>query len=47
MGGSTVEFVDGSKAEVDDIILCTGYQFAFPFLAKVPHLFHRALCEKE
>ena len=30
--GSTVHFKDGSTAEVDDIILCTGYHYFFPFL---------------
>ena len=30
--GSTVHFKDGSSAEVDDIILCTGYHYSFPFL---------------
>ncbi|XP_068692248.1 trimethylamine monooxygenase-like [Montipora foliosa] len=30
--GSTVKFGDGTSAEVDDIILCTGYHFSFPFL---------------
>ena len=30
--GSTVHFKDGSSAEVDDIILCTGYRYSFPFL---------------
>ena len=29
---STVHFKDGSTAEVDDIILCTGYHYFFPFL---------------
>lgn len=30
--GSTAHFKDGSSAEVDAIILCTGYQHHFPFL---------------
>ena len=30
--GNTVQFRDGSSAEVDDIILCTGYQFSYPFM---------------
>ena len=30
--GSTVHFKDGSKDDVDAIILCTGYLFSFPFL---------------
>ena len=30
--GSTVHFKDGSKDDVDAIILCTGYLFYFPFL---------------
>lgn len=30
--GNTVHFKDGSTAEVDDIILCTGYLFSFPFM---------------
>ena len=30
--GSTVHFKDGTRAEVDDIILCTGYHYSFPFL---------------
>ncbi len=31
--GSSAHFVDGSQREVDAIILCTGYQHYFPFLA--------------
>ena len=30
--GSTVHFKDGTTAAVDDIILCTGYHFSFPFM---------------
>ena len=30
--GNTVHFKDGTTAEVDDIILCTGYHYSFPFL---------------
>ncbi len=30
--GKTAYFKDGSKAEVDSIILCTGYKHHFPFL---------------
>lgn len=30
--GSTVHFKDGSKDDVDAIVLCTGYLFSFPFL---------------
>ena len=29
---STIHFKDGTTAEVDDIILCTGYQYSFPFM---------------
>ena len=29
---NTIHFKDGTKAEVDDIVLCTGYHFSFPFL---------------
>ena len=31
--GETVNFKDGSKRDFDSIILCTGYQHHFPFLA--------------
>jgi dimethylaniline monooxygenase (N-oxide forming) len=31
--GGTVHFVDGSSAEVDTIIWCTGYRITFPFLS--------------
>lgn len=31
--GSTVHFSDGTSKDVDAIILCTGYQHSFPFLA--------------
>ena len=30
--GNTVHFKDGTTADVDDIILCTGYLYSFPFL---------------
>ena len=30
--GNTVHFKDGSTAEVDAIILCTGYLYSYPFL---------------
>ena len=30
--GRIVHFKDGSTAEVDDIILCTGYHYFFPFM---------------
>ncbi|KAL3286887.1 hypothetical protein HHI36_001374 [Cryptolaemus montrouzieri] len=30
---SVVCFEDGSKEQVDDIILCTGYLYSFPFLS--------------
>ncbi|HTR75416.1 MAG TPA: NAD(P)-binding domain-containing protein [Solirubrobacterales bacterium] len=51
LGGRTVRFVDGSEAEVDLVIYCTGYKITFPFLApevlaapenKLP-LFHRVV----
>ena len=29
---NTVHFKDGTMAEVDDIILCTGYLYSFPFM---------------
>lgn len=32
--GSTVSFMDGSQAEADAIVLCTGYKHSFPFLHK-------------
>lgn len=32
IAGKTAHFKDGSSQEVDAIILCTGYQHAFPFL---------------
>ncbi|XP_015756330.1 PREDICTED: senecionine N-oxygenase-like [Acropora digitifera] len=43
--GNTVQFRDGSSAEVDDIILCTGYQFSCPFMEerlclKTPNVFY-------
>ena len=31
--GKTAHFKDGSTKEIDSIILCTGYQHSFPFLA--------------
>jgi len=31
--GKTCHFKDGQTAEIDDIILCTGYKHHFPFLA--------------
>jgi len=30
--GNTIHFKDGTSTEVDDIILCTGYRYSFPFL---------------
>lgn len=30
--GRTVHFTDGTKAEADEIITCSGYRIAFPFL---------------
>ena len=30
--GGTVHFVDGSSAEIDTIVWCTGYRITFPFL---------------
>ena len=33
LDGKTAHFKDGSAKEVDAIILCTGYQHSFPFLA--------------
>ncbi|MEA2420390.1 MAG: hypothetical protein QOE60_2596 [Thermoleophilaceae bacterium] len=30
--GSVVRFVDGSSAEIDTIVWCTGYRITFPFL---------------
>jgi trimethylamine monooxygenase len=32
LDGATAHFVDGQSAEVDLVILCTGYQYSFPFL---------------
>lgn len=32
--GSTFIFRDGSSAEVDHFIFCTGYEFTYPFLSK-------------
>jgi trimethylamine monooxygenase len=32
--GKTAHFKDGSTKEVDAVILCTGYQHSFPFLAE-------------
>lgn len=34
MDGRTAVFADGSSREVDAIVLCTGYQHSFPFLAE-------------
>ena len=34
MSGSTAYFRDGSTREIDAIILCTGYQHSFPFMAE-------------
>jgi dimethylaniline monooxygenase (N-oxide forming) len=31
--GSTVHFVDGTSAEIDTIVWCTGYKITFPFLS--------------
>jgi dimethylaniline monooxygenase (N-oxide forming) len=31
--GGTVHFVDGTSAEIDTIVWCTGYRISFPFLA--------------
>ncbi|XP_021366301.1 flavin-containing monooxygenase FMO GS-OX-like 6 [Mizuhopecten yessoensis] len=31
--GNKVVFLDGSEADIDSIILCTGYSFDFPFFA--------------
>ena len=31
--GSTVHFTDGTSAEVDTIVWCTGYRITFPFLS--------------
>jgi cation diffusion facilitator CzcD-associated flavoprotein CzcO len=31
--GGTVRFVDGTSAEIDTIIWCTGYRITFPFLS--------------
>ena len=33
VAGNTATFKDGTTANVDAIILCTGYQHHFPFLA--------------
>ena len=43
--GNTVHFKDGTMAEVNDIILCTGYLFSFPFMEerlrlKTPNLLY-------
>ena len=32
--GATVVFVDGSAAEVDTVVYCTGYKITFPFLGR-------------
>jgi hypothetical protein len=31
--GGTVHFVDGTQAEIDTIVWCTGYRITFPFLS--------------
>jgi dimethylaniline monooxygenase (N-oxide forming) len=31
--GGTVHFIDGTSAEVDTIVWCTGYRISFPFLS--------------
>ena len=36
--GKTVTFTDGQSCEADDIILCTGYEFRFPFLSTECHM---------
>ncbi len=33
-GGRTVRFVDGSEAEIDLVIYCTGYKITFPFFSE-------------
>jgi dimethylaniline monooxygenase (N-oxide forming) len=33
LDGRHVEFVDGSREEVDVVVYCTGYKITFPFLA--------------
>jgi dimethylaniline monooxygenase (N-oxide forming) len=33
IAGGTVHFVDGTSAEVDTIVWCTGYRISFPFLS--------------
>ncbi|XP_063418302.1 trimethylamine monooxygenase-like [Mytilus trossulus] len=30
--GKIIHFIDGSSAEVDSVILCTGYRYCFPYL---------------
>lgn len=32
--GNTVTFEDGTKEDYDDIIICTGYKFSYPFLTE-------------
>lgn len=34
LAGRVVEFADGSREEIDEIIYCTGYRTAMPFLAE-------------
>ena len=34
IAGKWVQFVDGSSAEIDTIVWCTGYRITFPFLAR-------------
>ena len=36
--GNKVKFTDGQTSEVDVIILCTGYEYSFPFLTKECHV---------
>jgi trimethylamine monooxygenase len=31
---NTIVLSDGSEYEIDTIVMCSGYQFAFPFLTK-------------
>ena len=33
IAGASVHFVDGTAAEIDTIVWCTGYRISFPFLA--------------
>ena len=36
--GNKVKFTDGQTSEVDVILLCTGYEYSFPFLTKECHV---------